>query len=410
MSRSWSPARSRCREYLTWTWPDWDAPVEALLHERRGGWADPMQTMRRLAERARAAGAEIREGVEVVGLRAERARAWGRWLPTTGRIACESARAGAGAVGGGRVALARARARGRRRGRAAAAARVLEGAGGRVRARGRRAERPRGDRGAGGAPRSGRSAALGPRRQRPRRGGLGHLLPHGPHRHGDHGRRAAGVAARPGLDPYGPDNPAHAAKPEFRDFFTSGLATALRRFRGGGGRLAGRRAAGGIVAPSPDNYPVCGWVLDNAYAIVDSGHGFKTLAIGRLAADEIAGDRDAATRVVPARSASRAGRLHAASKGPCPWTSTRELPPPRSRRQPRPRRRIRRSVEDATVSDQPVSPKLNELIIPTRRSLFASRWCCSTQGELRSRSFSQSPNARRGLDNHVVGSSGGDLP
>ena len=56
-----------CREYLTWTWPDWEAPVEALLHERRGGWADSMQTIRRLAERARAAGAEIREGVEVVG-------------------------------------------------------------------------------------------------------------------------------------------------------------------------------------------------------------------------------------------------------------------------------------------------------------------------------------------------------
>jgi glycine/D-amino acid oxidase-like deaminating enzyme len=32
----------RCREYLSWTWADWDAPVEAVLHERRGGWADAM--------------------------------------------------------------------------------------------------------------------------------------------------------------------------------------------------------------------------------------------------------------------------------------------------------------------------------------------------------------------------------
>ena len=30
----------------------------------------------------------------------------------------------------------------------------------------------------------------------------------------------------------------------------------------------------------------------NAYAIVDSGHGFKLLAIGRLAADEIVGRPD----------------------------------------------------------------------------------------------------------------------
>ena len=56
-----------CHEYLTWTWPDWDAPVEALLHERRSGWADAMQTVRRLGSRARAAGVEIREWVEVTG-------------------------------------------------------------------------------------------------------------------------------------------------------------------------------------------------------------------------------------------------------------------------------------------------------------------------------------------------------
>ena len=48
-----------CHEYLTWSWPDWEAPVEAVLHERRGGWADAMQTVRNLADRARAAGARI---------------------------------------------------------------------------------------------------------------------------------------------------------------------------------------------------------------------------------------------------------------------------------------------------------------------------------------------------------------
>ncbi len=57
----------RCREYLAWTWPDWEAEVEAVLHERRGGWADAMQTVRHLAARARDAGARIAEGVEVTG-------------------------------------------------------------------------------------------------------------------------------------------------------------------------------------------------------------------------------------------------------------------------------------------------------------------------------------------------------
>ena len=46
--------------------------MEALLHERRGGWADAMQTVRHLAERARAAGAEIREDVEVIGFEPRR--------------------------------------------------------------------------------------------------------------------------------------------------------------------------------------------------------------------------------------------------------------------------------------------------------------------------------------------------
>jgi methylglutamate dehydrogenase subunit A len=123
----------------------------------------------------------------------------------------------------------------------------------------------------------------------------------------------------PDLDPYGPDdNPGHAAEPDFEELFTSGLATALRRFRGHAGqwRLS---AAGGIVAHTPDNYPVCDWVLDNTYAIVDSGHGFKTLAIGRLAADDIA-DRGEPLLDPFRMDRFERGELHAASSGPYPWT------------------------------------------------------------------------------------------
>ena len=77
-----------CSEYLGWTWPDWEAPVAALLHERRGGWADPMRTVRRLAELARAAGAEIAEGVEVTGI--ESGEAGVEVVETSrGRISCE---------------------------------------------------------------------------------------------------------------------------------------------------------------------------------------------------------------------------------------------------------------------------------------------------------------------------------
>jgi methylglutamate dehydrogenase subunit A len=77
--------------------------------------------------------------------------------------------------------------------------------------------------------------------------------------------------------------------------------------------------AGGIVAHTPDNYPVCDWALPNVYAIVDSGHGFKTLAIGRLAAENVAGG--GAPLLEPFRLGRfAAGNLHAASSGPYPWT------------------------------------------------------------------------------------------
>ncbi len=65
-----------CREYLTWLFPDWEAEAAGVLSEPRGGWADAMQTVRHLASRARAAGASIREGVEVTGF--ELGRGWGR--------------------------------------------------------------------------------------------------------------------------------------------------------------------------------------------------------------------------------------------------------------------------------------------------------------------------------------------
>ena len=73
------------------------------------------------------------------------------------------------------------------------------------------------------------------------------------------------------------------------------------------------------MAHTPDNYPVCDWVLDNAYAIVDSGHGFKPLAIGRLAADDITDGGQPLLEPFMLDHFER-GALHTASSGPYPWT------------------------------------------------------------------------------------------
>lgn len=304
----------RCREYLTWTWPDWDAPVEAILHERRGGWADPMQTVRHLADRARGAGAEIREGVEVVGF--ELGEDGVEAIATSdGRLEVETVVIAPGpwiaavwsmlglapdveVAGEPRPLVSYWKAQ---EGEFALSGVGLGGAGPDAPVVHLDQSEPlRSDRDGrvlvgeawGVYFRMGRAGITG--------GGLPILL------------------SDPELDPYGSDNPAHMAGPEFAEFFVSGLATALRRFRG---RSDDWRVTpgGGIVPHTPDNYPVCDWVLPNVYAIVDSGHGFKTLAIGRLAADDMLDDGE------PLLHAFRLGRFaqgttHAASMGPYPWT------------------------------------------------------------------------------------------
>lgn len=310
----------RCREYLAWTWPDWEAEVEALLHERRGGWADAMRTVRHLAAGARAAGATIAEGVEVTGfeLGPDGVEAV---LTGRGPVRCEFVVVAPGPWAGRIWAMLDQDAEvemaldGRaERGPLVAYWKAQEG----------EFELPAG--GAGG--RAGHEPPVvhldqtAPLRS-DRDGAVLSADPWGIYFRIDRdGTAVTGgglpiLLSDPDLDPYGPDNPAHAANPGFAEFFVSGLAAAIRRFRG---RAAEWRAtlAGGIVSHTPDNYPVCDWVLPNAYAIIDSGHSFKMLALGRLAADDVL---DGEPRLEPFRlSRFERGATHIPSCGPYPWT------------------------------------------------------------------------------------------
>ena len=315
-----------CRDYLTWTWPDWRAPVDAVLREPRGGWADAMQTVRYLAERARQAGARIVEGVEVTGFRftgeydaESEERKVDAVLTSDGPVDCGTVVAAAGPWAGrlwemlGMPAEVELAGSSRPRPfieywKAQEGQFALPGVG-------------LGGRAGIEAPVVHLDQAEGLRSDRDGR----ELLPGAWGIYFHLGRTGTGVTGgglpvlleRPDLDPYGPDNPAHAAEPGFAEFFTSGLAAAFGRFQGRSGDWE-VTPAGGIVAHTPDNYPVCDWALSNAYAIVDSGHGFKMLALGRLAADDVLDGE-------PALDAYRLGRFargetHVASAGPYPWT------------------------------------------------------------------------------------------
>ncbi|MFN8159993.1 MAG: FAD-binding oxidoreductase [Solirubrobacterales bacterium] len=333
-----------CREYLTWTWPDWTAPVAAVLHERRGGWADAMETVRHLAERARSAGARIAEGVEVLGFEERDGRVVAAET-SRGRIACETLVIAPGPWASGVWEML---------GRSP----WLEVAGPAGDAT--QDDGPGGGAAQGDAPGSGAGPSvrrlllaylkaqegefqlpgvgLGGRAGReppvvhldqetPLRSDRdGRALTDGPWGiYFRMGRTGTGITGGglplrledPELDPYGAGNPAHAAEPEFGEFFVSGLATAFGRFRGQAG---GWRATpgGGIVSHTPDNYPICDWIGPNAYAVIDSGHGFKILALGRHAASDLL---EGEPRLDPFRLARFAsGETHTASAGPYPWT------------------------------------------------------------------------------------------
>jgi glycine/D-amino acid oxidase-like deaminating enzyme len=310
----------QCREYLSWNWPDWEAEVEAVLHERRGGWADAMQTLRQLAARARGAGARIVEGVEVTGFELGPGGIEAV-LTNEGSLRCEVAVAAPGPWAARLWSMLRLRPE-------------LE-----VVADGRSQSRPllaywKAQEGefalsdVGLAGRAGQEAPVihldqaGPLRS-DRDGRLLTAQPWGIYfRMGRTGTGITGgglpvALSDPALDPYGPDNPEHAAEEAFGEFFVSGLAAAFRRFRGHAGDWR-MTLAGGIVAHTPDHYPICDWVLPNAYAIVDSGHGFKMLALGQLAADDVLEGTDELESFRLSRF--HRGAMHIASRSPYPWT------------------------------------------------------------------------------------------
>jgi glycine/D-amino acid oxidase-like deaminating enzyme len=310
----------QAREYLEFTWPDWEAPVEAALHERRGGWADAAQTVRHLAARARAAGAEIAEGVEVTGF--ELGDDGVTAVETSeGRLAPETLVAAPGPWAEGVWSML---------GQPLEIEVGADGAG----ERRRFIEYWKAQEGEFALPEvglAGRAGSEAPVLHLDQPAPLvsdrdGRVLERGPWgiylRMGRTGTGITGgglpvLLSDPELDPYGPDNPAHAAGSEFGEFFTSGLAAAFRRFRGRSAEFE-MTLAGGIVAHTPDNYPVCDWVLPNAYAIIDSGHGFKMLALGERAADDILDGSGLLADFGFSRFAS--GATHTASQGPYPWT------------------------------------------------------------------------------------------
>ena len=127
------------------------------------------------------------------------------------------------------------------------------------------------------------------------------------------------LAADVPLDPYGHSHPElGGADPAFVETSSAALSWALGRFSD-----TQEWTVSAFVAPTcftADSYPIVGFVHENVYALIDSNHGFKLLALGRLAASEIVND-ERCPELDPFRMERFDVRaVHPVSASPYPWT------------------------------------------------------------------------------------------
>ncbi|HEY0576816.1 MAG TPA: FAD-binding oxidoreductase [Pseudonocardia sp.] len=317
-----------CREYLVGLFPDWRAPgITSVLHEKRGGYANNVASLKGLAAKAEAAGVRIRSGVRVTGLRMSGG-------------AVEAVRTDAGEIRCEQLVLA---------------------AGPWIRDLWAMLELP--DR----VPVTGPDGTVHP--DQPmwtywalQEGTLGvdpneftdatGGLPPVVHIDSDQplyddtdgslvtdqmwgiyykpdfnfggvqgGAAPVAVphpAARVQVDPYGTQSPEFAVGDDFVRMWTSALAHCHERFAGCVARYK-REPSGGIGAFTPDSFPVFDRFRQNAYVIADSNHGYKMIGVGELVARELLGEPQALLE--PFRfDRYGTGRLHPVSNSPFPWS------------------------------------------------------------------------------------------
>ena len=125
-------------------------------------------------------------------------------------------------------------------------------------------------------------------------------------------------AADVAVDPYGPASPHFVVGDEFARMWTAALAHCHARFAGAAG-LFRREASGGIGCFTPDSFPVFDVFRQNAYVIADSNHGYKMIGVGALVAGELLGTPH--DLLAPFRFSRYAqGRSHPTSNSPFPWS------------------------------------------------------------------------------------------
>jgi glycine/D-amino acid oxidase-like deaminating enzyme len=126
-------------------------------------------------------------------------------------------------------------------------------------------------------------------------------------------------ADRVAVDPYGPESPEFVSNDDFARMWCAALAFCQKRFEGQGHLYKAAERSGGLGCFTPDSFPVFDVFHENCYVIADSNHGFKMIGVGRLVAGEIL-DRPSAL-LEPFRFARfERGEAHPVSNSPYPWS------------------------------------------------------------------------------------------
>jgi methylglutamate dehydrogenase subunit A len=293
--------------------PDWRAPgLTVCLHEHRGGFAFNRDSMLGLADKARAAGAEIAEGVEVTGFELD------------GSGAVTSVETSAGPLEVEQVVVAV--------GPWIARMWELLGLPRRLEVAGEEREMwtywylQEGE------------IDVDPSLFVTADGGLPpvlHVDSHAP-LHDDEGRLVTdeqwgiyvkqdkhsvqgGASPLPKghefeLDPY----PTGTVEQDFPDLFCAALSHCMERFEGSRPKYRDTRS-GGVGAFTADNFPVFDYMRPNVYVAADSNHGYKMIAVGREIARVLLGEHS--TLLHPFRYERFAtGDLMPVSNSPYPWS------------------------------------------------------------------------------------------
>jgi methylglutamate dehydrogenase subunit A len=285
-------------------YPDWRAEgLSVCLHERAGGFAFNIESMRALAALAREAGAQIVEGVSVTGFSFDGAGAVTTVHTSAGDIAVEQVVVAVGPWIAGLWEMLELP-------ETTWTYWYLQ--------EGEVAVDPGSFRTASGS----LSPVLHVDSDAPLLSDEGRLITDGPwgiyvkpdRSSVQGGAEPLRVGSSFEVDPY----PTGTVTPDFPDRWCAALSHCLGRFEGVRG-LYRQVRSGGVGAFTPDNFPIFDYMRPNVYVAADSNHGYKMIAVGREIARVLTGEHSALLH--PFRFERFAtGELHPVSHSPYPWS------------------------------------------------------------------------------------------